>query len=167
MAVAVILVLMSGGISYQLWESWHAPDKFQTGVEDPLTTRYREDLEACRTSLTVCGRRLQLAKKNLARAPRAASSAAFQPVAVIKDESLGPDTVVNSSDKMFALSFQSWDEKQRKAVLVITPNADQKPVHRPLGRTESFKFKVGQRSYSLLVTTAGPKSVTVSVTRYQ
>jgi hypothetical protein len=167
MAVAVVLVLMSVGISYQLWETLHGPEKTQATGEDPLVTRYREDLQACRGSLVACGRKLQLARKHLARVGPAGRTTAFQPVTVIKDQELSPDKVVNSQDGRFAVSYQAWDQKQQRAILVITPNADEKPIRRPLARTESHKFQVDRRRYSLLVTAAGPKSVTISVTRYQ
>ncbi len=167
MAVAVVLVLMSVGISYQLWDALHGPEKPQATGEDPLVTKYREDLQACRMKLVACGRQLQLARKHLARAGSPGRTAAFQPALVIKDQALAPDKVVNSQDGMFTVSYQSWDQKQQRAILVITPNADEKPLRKTLGRTESHRFKVGERRYNLLVTAAGPKSVTISVTRYQ
>jgi hypothetical protein len=167
MAVAVVLVLMSVGISYQLWESLHGPERPQATGEDPLTTRYREDLQACRGHLIACTRQVQMIRKNLNQAKAGGPTAAFRPVTVVSDQELVPDKVVNSQDGRFAVSYQAWDPKQQRATLVITPNADEKPLRPTLGRTESLKFKVGQRRYSLLVTAAGPKAVTISVTRYQ
>ncbi len=167
MAVAVILVLMSLGVSYQLWESLHGPDRTPTDTgPNPELTKCQDNWQACRARLAKCDRQLTLIKKNLipvvgGKAPQ------IKTITVIDNQTLQTNKIVDSLDRQFSVSYKAWDGDKKKAVLVITPYADQKAFEASLSRTESHAFTIKDHRYKLLVINSGPKAVTIRVTRYQ
>ncbi|MBU1740213.1 MAG: hypothetical protein KKC37_01620 [Proteobacteria bacterium] len=167
MAVAVILVLMSVGVSYQIWEAFHGSDRTPTDTgQNPELTKCQDNYQACRARLVNCDRQLTLIKKNLSpvvggKAPK------IKTVTVIDNQTIQTNKIVDSLDRQFSVSYKGWDGERKKAVLVITPYADQKAFQKPLSRTESYAFTVNKHRYKLLVVNSGPDAVTIRVTRYQ